>query len=88
MRETHELVLTGPTEYGVGEWLCHDCGRRVLVRFSPGFNRIVLAPGKDNIMHKASHAGKSIINMPKACDPFLTDLDGEWLNGNGMAWGD
>jgi hypothetical protein len=88
MRETHDLFLTGPTEHGVGEWLCYQCGRRILVKFAPGFARIVLVPGEEAVMHKASVAGKNIINMPAGCIPFLTEQDGEWLAGNGMMWGE
>jgi hypothetical protein len=88
MSGMHEMSLNGPIEFGVGEWMCYDCGRRVLVRHSPSFQKIVLSPGNTVVNHASVIGGKKVITIAVTGDLYRTTFDDEWLTSHGMAWGD
>jgi hypothetical protein len=87
MSGMHEMFLQGPMEYGVGEWMCYDCGRRVLVRHAPSFEKVVLAPGNEVVNHASVIGDKRVITVAVKSDLYRTSLDEEWMVSHGMAWG-
>jgi hypothetical protein len=57
VRETHEMVLNGRAESGAEEWVCPDCGRRVLMRWPPDYERLILEHGDDQAVHVGAKGG-------------------------------
>ena len=72
---THEMVVVNSGETGSEEWNCPSCGRRLLLRWPPRFERVVLLPGDDQVMHVG---GRRSGEVP---DPEL-----RWLSANGILW--
>lgn len=46
----HTMNLVREHE-GTEEWLCHDCGRHILVNWNPDFRRTVLEDGDSKVGH-------------------------------------
>jgi hypothetical protein len=42
MRERHEMVRQGHVASGAEEWFCPGCGRRMLMRWMPEFDKLLL----------------------------------------------
>ena len=47
----HEMVLEDRQASGAEEWWCPDCGRRLLLRWSPSYAKVVLARGDEHAVH-------------------------------------
>ncbi|MCM4078851.1 hypothetical protein [Paractinoplanes hotanensis] len=45
------MMVVKSGETGAEEWNCPSCGRRLLLRWPPRFERIVLHPGDDRVIH-------------------------------------
>lgn len=80
---THEMVLAGRASSGAEEWHCPDCGRRMLLRWPPDFEKIILEPGDDRIPHVG---GKGGVRMRAEVTPQPLDQDRSWLKDNGNDW--
>ena len=88
MRETHEMILNGYAESGGEEWVCPDCGRRVLLRWPPDFERLILEHGDDTAVHVGAKGGVRMTGLEVNPSPS-PDLSGEarqWLSNNGIDW--
>jgi hypothetical protein len=86
MAEVHDMFLEGPMENGVGEWICPSCGRRLLVRRTPNFEKVVLSSGNGKANHVSIIGDKRIINVAVTDGAYETDTDSDWLTANGMSW--
>ncbi|MBU2663892.1 hypothetical protein KOI35_10365 [Actinoplanes bogorensis] len=75
MARPHEMVVTGSSESGAEEWSCHSCGRRVLLRWPPHHERVVLDPGDEGVVHVGGRVGG-----------WLNARELRWLSDNGIAW--
>lgn len=53
MYSTHDMQMVRAHESGVEEWSCPTCGRRILLRWPPAYEKRVLEPGDE----KANHVG-------------------------------
>jgi hypothetical protein len=88
VRVTHEMILNGRAEAGAEEWVCPACGRRVLVRWPPDFERLILEYGDDSAVHVGSKGGVRMTGLE--VNPLPSpDLSGEarrWLANNGIDW--
>jgi hypothetical protein len=58
--DAHTMVLIETHPSGVDEWVCPICGRRLLMSWSPTYNKIVLSPGDDQAIHNASKGGLTL----------------------------
>jgi transposase-like protein len=87
MRETHELSLNGPVENGVAEWICHLCGRKLLVSSEPEFSRIVVVTGNDTVQHVAIVDNKRVVSVGIKKTAALSP-DTRWALDNGIEWDD
>ena len=88
VRETHEMVLNGRVESGAEEWVCPDCGRRVLLRWPPEFERLVVEHGDDRAVHIGAKGGVRMTGLevnPSAL-PGLSSEARQWLTSNGIDW--
>ncbi|MCO8274315.1 hypothetical protein M1L60_27315 [Actinoplanes sp. TRM 88003] len=70
------VVKSGET--GSEEWDCASCGRRLLLRWPPRFERIVLLPGDDSVVHVGARHDRPVGDVP--------ERELRWLNANGIRW--
>jgi hypothetical protein len=81
---THEMVMVGVSDSGTEEWLCPQCGRRTLMRWEPGYERVVLDVGDDLATH---FGGRSRIRTSAdEIRPEVRECDVDWLRGLGIDW--
>lgn len=62
-RERHMMVLEETYPSGAEEWCCPTCGRRFLMQWSPNFNRMIIEPGDESVIHSGAKGGVSIKNL-------------------------
>ena len=88
MRETHEMILNGHAESGEEEWVCPDCGRRVLLRWPPDFERLILEYGDDEAVHVGAKGGVRMtgLEVNPSPSPDLSSETRQWLSNNGIDW--
>jgi hypothetical protein len=84
MSEVHELSLNGPEEEGITEWVCHDCGRKMLVSRFPEFSRVIVNEGDSTIQHVAIWDNKRIISVK--ANTMTLNPETKWLLDNGIDW--
>ena len=51
--QSHAMQLNAKHSSGAEEWCCPDCGRRVLIKLRPRFEKSVICAGDE----RASHSG-------------------------------
>jgi hypothetical protein len=57
MPESHEMILQGHVDSGAEEWFCPSCGRRMLMRWTPEFDTLLLEHGHDTAVHFGAKGG-------------------------------
>ncbi|TDD26079.1 hypothetical protein E1287_36705 [Actinomadura sp. KC06] len=55
MYSTHEMRMVRIEESGLEEWACPTCGRRMLLRWPPHYEKRIVEPGDE----RAGHVGSS-----------------------------
>jgi hypothetical protein len=82
------MILNGCVESGAEEWVCPACGRRVLLRWPPNFERLVLEGGDETAIHVGGKGGVRLGDM--AVRPAgigeVPDTERRWLHENGIDW--
>jgi hypothetical protein len=65
------LEKTHPS--GSEEWVCHECGRRILLTWPPDYEKIVLAVGDEFALH---HGGKGGLQTtgPQVAEDLAPDF--------------
>jgi hypothetical protein len=82
----HEMVYTGPTESGALEWCCTECSRRLLFRWPPHYEKVVLDHGDDSAhTHTGGTGGLRVTADVPAPGPPTHD-EHDWLATHGIAW--
>jgi hypothetical protein len=56
----HQMIVNATPSAGVEEWICPECGRRVLMSWPPNYKKIVLEAGDESAIHSG---GKGGVNM-------------------------
>jgi hypothetical protein len=81
----HQMVVIGRSGTGAEEWGCPSCGRRILLRWPPHHERIILHPGDDQVVHVG---GRREVPDDPAGTPSgeLTDQERRWLSACGIVW--
>jgi hypothetical protein len=85
----HEMTRTRTLAHGVEEWSCTECSRRLLFRWPPAFEKVVLDRGDQWAAHVAGSGGVQIA-AAEVAPPERTDLrayDRKWLAAQGIEWG-
>jgi hypothetical protein len=78
------MTRTQSLERGVEEWTCAGCGRRLLLRRPPAFEKIVLERGDEWAAHVSSADGPQIAAIDAL--PGLSVQAREWLSAHGIDW--
>jgi hypothetical protein len=89
MQAHHQMKRTGTPESGAEEWLCPSCGRHLLLRWQPEFQKLVLVPGDENAAHTGATADVALgpLEVVPSGDPADPGSDGRrWLADNGIEW--
>ena len=84
----HEMTRIRTLRDGVEEWSCTRCGRRLLFRRPPEFEKIVLEPGDERAAHVGA-AGGLRVRVAEAGPPAARQLaahERDWLAGHGIEW--
>jgi len=88
MSERHEMILSGPAESGAEEWYCPACGRRILLRWPPDYEKLVLEQGDDAAIHVGGKGGLQVreATVAPAVAESTRGSDAQWLRDNGIDW--
>lgn len=100
MSEIHEMRLAETRSSGAEEWFCPVCRRRILLRWPPRYELLVLERGDESVVHAGGKGGVSIAGAELPRDPrLLADRadqagqvgppgpeDRRWLWEIGVAW--
>lgn len=73
MYTTHEMRIVRTEESGREEWACPTCGRRMLLRWPPDYEKQIVEPGDE----RACHVGSSPDATP---DPPQGTTERQWRN--------
>ena len=79
------MTRTQSLEHGAEEWTCACCGRRLLLRRPPAFEKIVLERGDEWAAHIGSSAGGPRAVAADAL-PGLSAQARDWLSAHGIDW--
>jgi hypothetical protein len=73
--QRHLMQLTKTYPSGAEEWFCPTCGRRYLMQWSPAYEKVVLTPGDEYVLHRGSKGGLQIgqSTVDKSKEPRLSD---------------
>lgn len=82
--DKHEMILSGTVEAGAEEWVCPQCGRRLLLRWPPHLEKLVLEPGDITAIHAGGKGGVRAGGVAAAVVP--AGADRQWLRDNGIDW--
>lgn len=85
--EPHEMILSGTRESGAEEWACPTCGRRIVFRWPPRYEKLVLEYGDANAVHVGGKGGLRVGGLAVA--PTAVEMPTEerdWLYDNGIEW--
>lgn len=80
LSQSHQLRLVHMHASGAEEWLCPTCGRRLLLRWQPAYEKQVLIAGDIRAIHSASRAPQperaAAGSQPSGAD--MADIGGDW----------
>ena len=87
MPTTHEMTRTRTLAHGTEEWSCTRCGRRLLFRQHPAFEKVVLDRGDEGTPHVGGTGGLQV-TAPTVAPPEreLPTSDRSWLTAHGIDW--
>ena len=82
------MVLAERTESGAEEWVCPTCGRRMLMRWPPNYEKLVLEHGDATAVHVGGKGGLRVrsITVTPVPPPEMPAADCDWLRDNGIDW--
>ena len=88
MPTPHEMTRTRILEPGVEEWSCTECSRRLLFRWPPAFEKVVLDRGDEWAAHVGGGGGVHVAaaNVAPADKTDLRASDRDWLAAQGIEW--
>jgi hypothetical protein len=87
---THTMTLVGQAQSGAEEWVCPRCGRRMLLRWPPDYQKLVLEEGDESAVHVGGKGGLQVGGAEVAPSPAgqVPASELQWLRDNGIDWDD
>jgi hypothetical protein len=89
------MILTGSGESGAEEWVCPTCGRRMLLRCPPHYEKLILEHGDEAAIHIGGKGGLPFGQVAVAPAPLgevpvseVPEAERQWLRANGIDWDD
>ena len=84
------MILTGSGQSGAEEWVCPTCGRRMLLRWPPHYEKLILEHGDEAAIHVGGKGGLRVGGVAVApAHVAEVPLDErQWLRDNGIDWDD
>ncbi len=86
MRTSHEMILVESKRTGAEEWACPHCERRVLLRWPPAYERLVLSRGDETVAHVGGKGGLRPGGLSVSAVPEPDSADRNWLRASGIDW--
>lgn len=82
------MVRTGSGESGAEEWVCPICGRRMLMRWPPHYEKLILEHGDESAIHVGGKGGLQVGQVAVAPAPAaeMPSAEQQWLRDNGIDW--
>ncbi len=92
------MILAGSTESGAEEWVCPSCSRRMLLRWPPSYEKLVLEHGDESAIHVGGKGGLRVgqaviaqapgVGGPDAGEPGVDvpSAERQWLRDIGIDW--
>lgn len=82
------MVFDGSVESGAEMWVCPSCDRRMLLRWPPDYQKLVLARGDDNAIHVGGKGGLRIGDAAVAplASREVSAQERQWLRDQGIDW--
>jgi hypothetical protein len=86
--EQHEMILSGITESDAEEWACLTCGRRVVFRWPPHYEKLVLEGGDVTAVHVGGKGGLRVgsLTVAPVTAGEMPAEERDWLRDNGIEW--
>lgn len=82
------MILSVTRESGAEEWACPTCGRRIVFRWPPHYEKLVLDHGDVSVVHVGGKGGLRVsgfgVAPAKATEMPTSERD--WLRDNGIEW--
>ena len=81
----HEMILEETRASGDEVWSCPECGRRSVMRWLPDYERIVIEPGDERVIHVGGTGGVRMGKVDKVGkvelvpDAAVPVTDGDWM---------
>jgi len=82
------MILSGTRESGTEEWACPTCGRRIMFRWPPRYEKLVLDHGDVNAVHVGGKGGLRVsgLGVAPAAATQVPAAERDWLRDNGIEW--
>jgi hypothetical protein len=82
------MILSGRAESGAEEWYCQACGRRMLLRWPPDYEKLVLEHGDEAAVHLGGKGGLRVGGTTVTAEPAegVRSTDAQWLRNIGIDW--
>jgi hypothetical protein len=87
-QQRHEMILEGTQPSGADEWSCPICGRRLVMRPPPNYQKVVLEPGDESAVHVGGKGGIEVggVAADSATSDRATEDERAWLDSIGIDW--
>jgi hypothetical protein len=89
-QQQHDMLLETTHPSGAEQWSCPSCGRRMVMKWSPKYTRIILNAGDEYAAHSGGKGGLSLNaanimpekpnDLPISNEYLQLDLWEAWLN--------
>lgn len=86
------MILNDRLDSGAEEWVCPECGRRMLLRWPPHYERLVIEHGDVTAVHVGGKGGVRVSGIsiaPVPATEVASEVAGserDWLRDNGIDW--
>lgn len=82
------MIIDGGTDSSAEMWVCLSCDRRILLRWPPDYEKLVLEPGDDTVIHVGGKGGLRMGNVAVAppASGEVPEQDRLWLRSQGIDW--